>query len=83
MAGLGLQGVIRGDELVRIEEDGVITSLIFARRWRSGSSAFPTLERRVTARLIVPTHLVKQIGQLLIRGKRETFVPVPEDARLH
>jgi hypothetical protein len=61
----------------------VITSLIFARRWRPGSSAFLTLEPRVTARLVVLTHLVKQIGHLLVTGKCGDAMPVSEDARLH
>ena len=36
------------------------------------------MERRVVARLIVPTHLVKQIGHLLVTGKCGDAVPMPD-----
>jgi predicted N-acetyltransferase YhbS len=67
------------DELVRIEDEGVVSHLIFARRQRCGG----TMERRVVARLIVPTHLVKQIGHLLVTGKCGEAPPISEEARLH
>jgi hypothetical protein len=68
------------DELVRIDDEGVVSHLIFARRQRCGG----TMERRVAARLIVPTHLVKQIGHLLVTGKCGDVVPMwPEETLLH
>jgi hypothetical protein len=71
------------DELYRVDEDGVVSHLIFTRRQRSGSSHFPQMQRRVVARLIVPTHMVKLIGKLLVSGKLGDHVPMPEEARLH
>jgi hypothetical protein len=58
------------------------TQFTESRKERHGSTACSHLERRVSARLIVPTHLVKQIGRLLVSGMRESVVSMPEDARL-
>jgi hypothetical protein len=41
------------------------------------------MERRVVARLIVPTHLVKPIGHLLVTGKCGEAPTMPEEAWLH
>jgi hypothetical protein len=70
------------DELARIDEDGVVSHLIFTRRQR-GAHSNSTLERRVMTRLIVPTHMVRQMGRLLLADKRGDHVPMPEEARLH
>jgi hypothetical protein len=42
-----------------------------------------TMKRLVVARLIVPTHMVKQIGHLLVTGKCGETPAISEDARLH
>jgi hypothetical protein len=70
------------DELARIDEDGVVSHLIFTRRTRAAHSN-STLERKVIARLIVPTHMVKLMGRLLVDGKCGDAVPMPEQARLY
>jgi hypothetical protein len=71
------------DEITRIDEDGVISHIIFTRRQRNASSYSKAMERRVVARLIVPTHMVKLMGRLLLADNRNDHVPMPEEARLH
>jgi hypothetical protein len=71
------------DELCRIDEDGVVSHLIFTRRQRSANSFTNRMERRVIARLIVPTHMVKLMGRPLLAENRNDHVPMPEEARLH
>jgi hypothetical protein len=41
------------------------------------------MERRVVTRLMVPTHMVKLIGRLLLADTRGDHVPMPQEARLH
>jgi hypothetical protein len=50
---------------------------------RSIGSHNNAMERRVVTRLIVPTHIVKLMGRLLVAGKCGDAVPMPEQARLH
>jgi hypothetical protein len=73
------------DELVCIHEAGVITTLVFARQWKSANGRQFTTERRVMARLLVPTHMVKRIGHLLVAGPAAVAeaAPMPEEALLH
>jgi hypothetical protein len=71
------------DELARIDDDGVVSHLIFTRRQRSATPYSSVTERRVIPRLIVPTHMVKLIGRLLLADDRGEHMPMPEEARLH
>jgi hypothetical protein len=71
------------DELVRIDETGVMTTLIFARRWKSANGRHRETERRVMARLLVPTHMMKRIGHLWVAGTGEDILPMPNEAPLH
>jgi hypothetical protein len=41
------------------------------------------MERHVVTRVLVPTHMVKLIGKLLVAGKCGEAPPICEDARLH
>jgi hypothetical protein len=73
------------DELVCIHEAGAITTLVFARLWKAANGRQFTTERRVMGRLLLPTHMVKRIGHLLVAGPAAVAeaVPMPEEAPLH
>jgi hypothetical protein len=71
------------DEITRIDEDGVVSHIIFTRRQRSANSFSNAMERRVVARLIVPTLMVKLMGRLLLADNRNDHMPMPVEARLH
>jgi hypothetical protein len=69
--------------LARTDGDGVVSHIIFTRRQRSANSFSNAMERRVVARLIVPTHMVKLMGPLLLADNRNEHSPMPVEARLH
>jgi hypothetical protein len=71
------------DELARIDHDGAISHLIFARRSRPGSSVHNALQRRVVVRLIIPTVVLMRMGRSLMAGARPAEEQMPEEARLH
>ena len=73
------------DELVMIHEAGPITTLVFARQWKSANGRTFITERRVMGRLLLPTHMVKRIGHLLVAGSAAVAeaVPLPEETALH
>jgi hypothetical protein len=60
-----------------------MTTLIFGRRWKSAHGRQRETERRVMARPLVPTHMVKRIGHLLVAGMGEEILPMPNEAHLH
>jgi hypothetical protein len=73
------------DELVCIHEAGGITTLIFARQWKCANGRQFRTERRVMTRLLVPTHMVKRIGHLMVAGPAAVAdtMPMSEGAQFH
>jgi hypothetical protein len=61
----------------------VVSHLIFSGRHRTIGSYSDKMERLVVARLIVPTHMVKLMGRLLLADNRNDHTPMPVEARLH
>jgi len=70
------------DDLAVIQELGPVTHLVFAAVIKPASGEDIT-ERRVVARLIIPTEILQQIGQQLIAGTGVGPTVMPLDALVH
>jgi hypothetical protein len=67
VADYGAYNIVFADDLAAIQDQGTVTSLMFAAVTRPVVDNFGP-ERRIVVRLIVPNEFLHQIGRQLIAG---------------